>query len=180
MMERQLGYRITGHGAPSFGTIDPISVNSMKSYRSLYGDEYNRVGEHRLDPRDPRYNMPAGQHMPINKSIPRNDVSGYMPADYKVAIAQDEQERQRIARDIEKGGYEGTETRRRIISSEDVGSINNARRNPEGVIYDSNNNEIVNQLARQNELLSKEVEMLKSMIQDKGVKKAPGKIIRRG
>ena len=180
-MERQLGYRITGHGAPSFDTIDPININSMKSYRSLYGNEYDRVGEHRLDPRDPRYNMQAGQHIPFRKSIPVNDVGSYMPAGYKLDMAQDEVERGRIAREVEKGAsYSGNETRGRIISSEEVGSINNSRRNPEGIIYDSNNNEIVNQLARQNELLSKEVEILKSMVQDRGIKKAPGKIIRRG
>lgn len=157
LMERNLGYRISGSGQPTQGHIDPINMNNMQSYENLYGKQaWNNYG-----------NVPNGgapTNVPINTRA-RNDVSDRLPADYKVAIARDEQERQQIAKSLETN-IPSANRPRRIVRPEEVNTIRSARRNPEGVIYNSQNNEVVKSLKRQNELLKEQLEEMRTMIME--------------
>jgi len=156
LMERNLGYRISGNGQPDRNVIDPINMNNMQSYNRLYGDQWNNYG-----------NVPnqTPSNIPLNNTRRRNDVSDLLPADYKVAIARDNTNRQEIAKSLERNlPIQGSG--RRIVSSNEVNQMRNARKNPDGIIYNSQSQEIIKSLKRQNDLLMDQLETMKEMIEE--------------
>jgi hypothetical protein len=121
----------------------------------------------------------SGQQVGLHDSKKRNDVTNILKssnANYQSALVQDEIQRQRIAQNVQRAIPQIPSHNPGVMSVEKATQIDNARKNPQGQIYDSNG-QIVKSLIEQNKLLQQQIELLKSR-QPKKIIKAPMKIVK--
>ena len=121
----------------------------------------------------------SGSGQPVdNRGVRVNDVGAMLPTDYKVALSQDNVQRQQVAQSLEKSVSipAGSTHTRQIYTQEEIRQIDKARQNPDGEILDSND-QVLKAILKQNELLSEELRALrKSSQQPRRIVKAPPKI----
>lgn len=121
----------------------------------------------------------SGQQVSLHDSKKRNDVTNILKSsnsNYQTALVQDQIQRQRIAKSLEKALPQGAVHNPGVMSVERANQIDQTRKNPQGHIYDSNG-DVVKSLIEQNKLLQQQIELLKSR-QPKRIIKAPMKIVK--